>query len=434
MEKRKSTINKKIEDLVHEAVNSETSKIFDLLEKFNWDNLLYLHPGKSSKALAEELYKEKDFLDIFGISLLKKEGNKYKRVESYGTHIGRKQIITPSHSLLEELVQKGSIINYQNTEEQDQIFKGKTILSLGKNAEYLITIKHKEPNEIADRIIRLIGNNIVSKIVEKAPKYQRGKEAKKTLELPTQLLNSLVLSIGDIPKFEHLDIYFYTKPCTIIGEHGDEINGDHLYFQHTTGHAAISIVDVKGHGMPAARYVGIIDAYLKAIYEGMPKAQPNSIISCVNRLFCRDAEKESRISKSYEALFATVFYSRISNKGKMEYSNAGHEAPLLLRHGRFLKNAFQTRSPPIGIDLITYKKGTIQLKKGDTLVYITDGVIEASNKKGELYGNERLKGCVYRNRKLDPREMTEAIVTHVKRFNKTPSFNDDFTVVVVKYK
>lgn len=120
-------------------------------------------------------------------------------------------------------------------------------------------------------------------------------------------------------------------------------------------------------------------------------------------------------NKDVVASFATCLCARIYRDGVMEIANAGHLSPY--RDGR------EMELPP-GLPLgvvhgMTYERATFQLQQGDRLIFLSDGVVEAANERGELFGFERTQQV--------SNEPARYIAQTAKRFGQ----NDDITVVSV---
>jgi serine phosphatase RsbU (regulator of sigma subunit) len=120
--------------------------------------------------------------------------------------------------------------------------------------------------------------------------------------------------------------------------------------------------------------------------------------------------------------------------GSLEYSNAGHDAPYLLARGGGPPTRMgESNGPPLCVlDDFEYPAARHQLRRGDTLCLLTDGVTEAINEAGELYGRERLEAVLARTPAGAP--LAAAIRDDVARFVAGGEPADDLAIVVLRWE
>ena len=150
------------------------------------------------------------------------------------------------------------------------------------------------------------------------------------------------------------------------------------------GKLGILIADVSGHGTPAAMLMAVLHSLVHT-YSG-PPTQPARLFGHVNRYL-------TSLYTVRSDSFVTAFYGVYDPQTRqMVYSLAGHHPPRLKRcHDGSLAQLDQGRSLPLGISPVdSYHEGSYQFMPGDQLVLCTDGILEAMNKEGELFGLERL--------------------------------------------
>ncbi len=153
-----------------------------------------------------------------------------------------------------------------------------------------------------------------------------------------------------------------------------EVGGDFYQILATPeGGVLIAIGDVSGKGMPAAMMVSLLVGTLRALVE--TTTSPAQLLAGLNR----SIEGRSRGG------FTTCLILRADLDGKLAIANAGHIAPYLAGKELTLNNGF-----PLGLFAkSTYTEGIFQLAAGQQLTLLTDGVIEARDKAGALFGFER---------------------------------------------
>ncbi|NOX58780.1 MAG: SpoIIE family protein phosphatase [Planctomycetes bacterium] len=199
-----------------------------------------------------------------------------------------------------------------------------------------------------------------------------------------------------------------------------EVGGDFFdYLDLPKGNVGVAIADVVGKGLPGALMMASVRSALRAHAQSVFNI--DDIISRVNQHMCRD----TLVSE-----FATMFYGVFSPDGKQfTYCNAGHNPPLLLRGEQF--SELEEGGLVIGVAPdAAYLKDVVELQSGDQIVFYTDGVTEAMNYDGDLYGTERLRDSILRHRHLEVVTMTQQLLWDVRRFAGLAEQADDITLVV----
>ena len=139
---------------------------------------------------------------------------------------------------------------------------------------------------------------------------------------------------------------------------------------------------------------------------------------------------------SPSALFASLFYAEYQPSSRtLHYVNAGHNPPIIVRPRIEPCELFHLRAEavPIGMFADTQFAATkFQLEKDDILVAYTDGITEAANTSGELWGLERLEGLLRSCSQKAPSEIVERILAEVSDFADGELQRDDATLVVMK--
>jgi sigma-B regulation protein RsbU (phosphoserine phosphatase) len=116
----------------------------------------------------------------------------------------------------------------------------------------------------------------------------------------------------------------------------------------------------------------------------------------------------------------------------LEYTNAGHNPPLLIR-GSLDPRPLDEGGPVLGLlRAADYESDTIELHTGDVLVLYTDGTVEAESPAGEEYSPQRLAKVVISHLEQSPGELITTIHSSVVEFVGTPQLADDLTLVVLK--
>jgi phosphoserine phosphatase RsbU/P len=157
--------------------------------------------------------------------------------------------------------------------------------------------------------------------------------------------------------------------------------------------------------------------------EAETEASPSRILSRLNRTLIR---------RGIEPRFATMIYAVLSPLGEFVYSNAAHNAPIVLsQRGIRRLNAGGTilgSFPDPQFD-----EETVYLEKGDTVVLFSDGVTEALNAENEEFGEDRLISCVRNSAVRPPAEILAGILQDVEAFCRGTPQADDITVAVLQF-
>jgi hypothetical protein len=207
----------------------------------------------------------------------------------------------------------------------------------------------------------------------------------------------------------------------------EEVGGDYYDIlklgESTLG---LCVADVIGHGMPAALLMSNLQAAVRLLASPIDGASqspaPSQLCARANAIVSGNVKPGG---------FITFFYAILDvQAGKLHYTNAGHNPPLVARKsGELVK--LETADFPLGLRATTsFHQGEITLRSGDALLLYTDGVIEVANIRGEQLGEDRLIEILRKNRHLPASQLADAILSSVHIHSKTTS-QDDVTMLVL---
>ena len=201
------------------------------------------------------------------------------------------------------------------------------------------------------------------------------------------------------------------------------IGGDFFdYVDLSGGQFGYILGDVAGKGPPAA----LLAAAALGMF-GVEAAYQRSAASVVARL------NRGVFRHRIEGRFLTAFYGILADDGTFTYSNAGHNAPILITSDGCRR--LEKGGTPVGMfDQWVYEEETLSLQPGDVVVTFSDGVTEALNTAGEEFGDPCLVDCVQAHTGKAPQEMLEALLSEVHRFCGAATQSDDVTMVIVRYE
>jgi hypothetical protein len=184
------------------------------------------------------------------------------------------------------------------------------------------------------------------------------------------------------------------------------------------------VADVSGHGVPAALIASMVKVAFSA--QAPVAARPDAVLSGMNRLFCGKLESQF--------VTAAYLYADLAT-GQARYASAGH--PPLLWWRSEEKKARQVRSNGMMLGHFpeaTYESVELAFGPGDRFVLYTDGVVEATNLKGEFFGMERFTEAIAGRSHLGAESLAGELLAHLAQWaGKDPErdgFADDLTLLV----
>jgi sigma-B regulation protein RsbU (phosphoserine phosphatase) len=184
-------------------------------------------------------------------------------------------------------------------------------------------------------------------------------------------------------------------------------------------HAGLLIADVSGHGVPAALIASMVK--MAATSQRAQAANPAALLAGMNSALCGNTQGQY-VTAAYVYLDAEA--------GTLRYSAAGHPAMLLLRDGA-VSEIVENGMLLAAVDNAFYDSKTVALKRGDRLLLYTDGLIEARNANGRLFGEASLQSELENTAKLAPEDAVEHLIDAVQRWAK--SQDDDLTAMVCDF-
>ena len=216
------------------------------------------------------------------------------------------------------------------------------------------------------------------------------------------------------------DLYAVVVPATEVG--GDFYD----YFMIDATRLGFVVADVSGKGVGAAIYMAVSRTLLRAAALVNPTFTAVGIVSRLNELLC--------LSAADAGMFVTVCYGILDlATGELEYATAGHPQPFLISSSG-VRELPKAPGTVVGM-MEDLPFGTLNatMAPGDTLMFFSDGVNEAMNEAKELFSVARTGDFLRQVPPGTSGEMTNAVVTEVKRYTGTAPQADDITVLIVRY-
>ena len=251
------------------------------------------------------------------------------------------------------------------------------------------------------------------------------KEHDQLISLKQDLNVAREIQLGILPKvfppFPHrseFDIYGSMTAAKEVG--GDFFD----FFLIDNENLGLVIGDVSGKGIPAAIFMAVSRTLIRA--TGLKGASAGDCLRLVNNLLCNE---------SVNSMFVTVFYAIFNTKsGELQYANAGHNPPYLLRGGRAVEMLPSAGNMFLGcFEEAAFETRMVQLNPNDALFLFTDGITEAFNRENQMYGEARLEEKLNSPIPLTAEAMVNGIINDVSDFSEGFPQSDDITLLAIRY-
>jgi sigma-B regulation protein RsbU (phosphoserine phosphatase) len=220
----------------------------------------------------------------------------------------------------------------------------------------------------------------------------------------------------DFRDYPHLAVAGCNFPCLSVG-------GDYFdVFPLDNKRTAFLIADVSGKGLGAALLTTMLQGALSGMTLG---TDPSRVLNHVNRFLCDHSEV---------GRYATMFFGVLDEQGNLDFINAGHPSPFLIRQG-VAQEPFSEGSYPVGlVPEAEYTALKIKLEPGDTLVLFSDGVTEAMDPDEQMFGVPRLRELLTGRTECPLDQLEKCILEAVENFARGASQADDLTLLIVRYR
>ncbi|NLD48455.1 MAG: SpoIIE family protein phosphatase [Clostridiaceae bacterium] len=239
------------------------------------------------------------------------------------------------------------------------------------------------------------------------------------LKIAHSIQNSMLPRIfPPFPERKEIDIFASMEPAKEVG--GDFYD----FFFIDENKLCFVMADVSGKGVPAALFMVIAKTLIKN--QALLKMPAEEILTSVNVMLYADND---------ECMFVTAFLAILEvDTGRLTFSNAGHNPPLLKRHdGEYEWVAAKKGFVLAGMENTKFQANELTIGKGDMLFLYTDGVTEAMDIEGKLFSDQRLKDTLNKLKNLEGKELTAGIRNEIREHVKDAPQSDDITMMVLKY-
>jgi serine phosphatase RsbU (regulator of sigma subunit)/predicted ester cyclase len=200
-----------------------------------------------------------------------------------------------------------------------------------------------------------------------------------------------------------------------------EVGGDFYDFlELEDGRLGLVLGDATGHGMPAALVMATTRGMLRAVVQSLES--PGEVLARVNEALVADIPPST---------FVTCFYGVLDpESGYLRYANAGHNLPCRRRNGQ--AGELRARGMPLGLmPGISYEEKEAVLEAGDSTLFYSDGLVEAHNPQGEMFGFPRLRALVAEHD--EERSLVDFLMEELRSFTGDGwEQEDDITLVTLR--
>jgi len=224
------------------------------------------------------------------------------------------------------------------------------------------------------------------------------------------------------PKIEGLDIVGKSIYC-------DETGGDYYDFlefdQPAQGKIGIVVGDVSDHGIPSALLMATVRALIRQRCSSFGKI--DRVVSDVNRQLAADVKDSGR--------FMTLFYAEVDRPNDaIRWISAGHEPAIVYDPATdSFSDLNGSNNLPLGVFAdADFKEKQRELAPGQVILIATDGIWEARNPDGKMFGKDRIYRIVRQNAAARAAEIQNAVLESLRDFQKDARLEDDLTLVVIK--
>jgi phosphoserine phosphatase RsbU/P len=255
--------------------------------------------------------------------------------------------------------------------------------------------------------------------IENAQLYEQIARQERRLEQDLAMARELQFRLlpPALPKIKNLDLAAKFVPARAIG--GDLYD----FVSYSLNRTAIVVGDVSGKGAAAAIYAALVSGILRSHAPIEPS--PAEMLSAVNFSL-----SERRIDGQFVSLIYGVWDD---DHRSLRVANSGLPRPVYCHNGK--TEIIEATGLPLGLfDDAEYDEFSFEAKPGDMFVLFSDGILDARNKAGDLFGRGRLEQIIARNAKLPADAVVRAIFAAVGEHAAGEDAFDDQTVVVIRVK
>jgi sigma-B regulation protein RsbU (phosphoserine phosphatase) len=273
-------------------------------------------------------------------------------------------------------------------------------------------------NEEHERVLTTLAAQVAIAI-ENAQLYQAVRTQEAQLERDMAMAREVQLRLlpSVAPTWTNADMAVRFLPARTIG--GDLYD----FVEYGPGRMAIVLGDVSGKAAPAALFAALVSGIMRSAAQ--QRLEPARMLATLNNTI-----QERKLESQY----VTMLFAMWNDDSRtLQVANSGAVQPILCRHGQ--SSTVRAEGFPLGLfPNASYEELNVAAEPGDTIVFVSDGILDAENAQREMYGPERLSELLCSDGEQSAQEIADAILNDVGRFQGEQERFDDETIIVLRIR
>ncbi|HDN27293.1 MAG TPA: response regulator [Thioploca sp.] len=244
---------------------------------------------------------------------------------------------------------------------------------------------------------------------------------KAELDVSRRLQKMLLPTKTELKQIDGLDIAGFMEPA-------DEVGGDYYDVLQHNGRVLMGIGDVTGHGLESGALAIMVQSSIRTLLANN-ETDPVKFFSALNQMVYHNVER-MKVQKDLTLVLVDYQQNQL-------YLSGQHEEMIVVRNGEVELIDTVDLGFPLGLeeDIADFVAETkVSLNQGDVVALYTDGITEAENIDGQMYGLERLCEVVKQNWQRTAEEIQQAVIGDVRQFIGEQQVFDDIALLVLKQK
>jgi sigma-B regulation protein RsbU (phosphoserine phosphatase) len=273
-------------------------------------------------------------------------------------------------------------------------------------------------NEEHERVLTTLAAQVAIAI-ENARLYQAVRSQEAQLERDISMAREVQLRLlpSTAPVWTNAEMAVRFLPARAIG--GDLYD----FVEYGPGRMAIVLGDVSGKAAPAALFAALVSGIMRSAAQQRP--EPAAMLTLLN-----DALQERKLESQYVTMLFALWND---DSRTLQVANSGAVQPVYCRAG--VSSTVRAEGFPLGMFAnASYEEISVATEPGDVVIFVSDGILDAENAEGEMYGQERLASLLCSRRDQPAQEIADAILSDVSRFQGEQERFDDETIIVLKVR
>jgi sigma-B regulation protein RsbU (phosphoserine phosphatase) len=285
----------------------------------------------------------------------------------------------------------------------------------------VLDLEHTRTNFFTDEHERMLTTLAaqVAIAIENARLYQAVRAQELQLERDISMAREVQLRLlpRHAPPMANTEMVVRFLPARTIG--GDLYD----FVDYGPDQTAIMLGDVSGKAAPAALYAALVSGIMRSAAQQRPT--PAEMLTLLN-----DALQERKLDSQYVVMLFALWNDATRT---LRVANSGAVQPILCRKAQ--SSTVQAEGFPLGLfPNAEYEELSVSAEPGDLLIFISDGILDAENTQNEMYGQERLSAVLCSHHDQAPKQIADAVLADVSRFQGEQDRFDDETIIVLKVR